>query len=452
MRTKTVISEDVVAFKSLMKKKNIVVDAAYFDRYFNSKKAQLEIMSFSDYIYLSSVFFNPNQVQTVDKHSILQDIQYLKELLPRVYGGYEIFRNRGLDWHNFFAKWERGLSRLPSAIPLSKALIDFDKMFSKFIDNHFQFPFVVKRSKTSSCTLLGRESNIAFVHTQKKVFDGQELRTQPIYFGPQAACSSDELKQLLTRQDHDVYLKEFSFADGIVLTEEHDYSYLRIPTMTSDARSDISKIKRKKINLNTPLIVDLRSNKGFGNYELVHLLNKLAGIAGSVDYFDYFNTKVKKNKYVDTIADNFDLFFTLLYKTDDKKLDLRRVIKSNLSAKRSKSEKTKKINNKRPVVVLINRFVSSDGEAMVNYIRHFKNHIVIGENTSGSCEFVEPGLLFLPKTKLPLMVPRGFNKLKIDGVRSIDGFGLSPDVYIFGTQWGKTSILSCIKQLDLRVK
>jgi hypothetical protein len=68
MRTKTVISEDVVAFKSLMKKKNIVVDAAYFDRYFNSKKAQSEIMSFSDYIYLSSVFFNPNQVQTVDNH------------------------------------------------------------------------------------------------------------------------------------------------------------------------------------------------------------------------------------------------------------------------------------------------------------------------------------------------------------------------------------------------
>lgn len=440
-------SEEIQRYKLKLKNRNIIVDRDFFKRFFNLQKPRSCILRTSDYDLISQLAADPEILKEVCKNDLIDDISFLEKKFPYCYGGYSVFENRGLKWAKVFENWKRQINKLTPQISVNQAILPFESSFEHLIDNHLQFIFLKKRQKKTSVTIIGNKKVPGFTCHTRTVFRKNKLVNLPVSVGPISCLNSSIDKVTHDAQFHNQKINDFHPHNKIGLRSTKDYTYFRIPTFTSDVASQLQKIKiNKRKDFFGPLIIDVRSNKGLSNIKVVQLINQLADVQNNPEFLSYFDTHLKSNRYTTTLADNFDLFFLLHNKTDKSRLDLREVIKKNLETPTIKKSKTI-INNSRPVFVLINRFVSSDGEALLKYLMNFKNKVVLGENTGGCCEFVEPGLLILPKTKLPLFVPRGHNRIKNIDYPSLDGYGFAPDIYLDKDKWNKEDILSCIQNI-----
>jgi C-terminal processing protease CtpA/Prc len=83
----------------------------------------------------------------------------------------------------------------------------------------------------------------------------------------------------------------------------------------------------------------------------------------------------------------------------------------------------------RRILALVDNGCGSDCEAIVVLLAALPETIVVGVNTAGVGQFIQPGLALLPHTGLAFRMALGTSDTYGDG-RSFDGYGLDVDVVL----------------------
>lgn len=81
------------------------------------------------------------------------------------------------------------------------------------------------------------------------------------------------------------------------------------------------------------------------------------------------------------------------------------------------------------LLVLVNNGCGSDCEAEVLMLSSLPQTVVVGSNTFGVAQFIQPGYSVLPHTRLPFRIALGTSDAYGDG-RSFDGFGVDVDIVL----------------------
>lgn len=445
-------------FQILTQQKNIFFGSQYFKEILYRYPDLIEwAIKPDDYKFIVNKLVGTNSERPmVNRDDFNADISELKTVLKKTYSGYGVFRSRGLSWDSFFKKWQIVISKKGAIIPIDEVFEHFDATFSEFIDNHFGYYFSgMKRQDNRSLSIVNKKNVKGFLRARKKILKNNKFTKIQIQYGPAHLAQIEKTKWRHSAEFHAKMISQFGKADDLYIKSFGNCTYLRVPTFTSNVRTQYNKLNFKdKRFMKGPLIVDIRSNAGFSNIDFTEeVIGYLAGVEGTPKYLDYFHIKMRRGKLVEQLANNFGLFTRLMTKTNNEKLDLRPYYKRKIKLMTSsqperemqKISKTK-VFNKRPVILLVNRFTGSDGEAMLQYLRHWSNVKVVGENTSGSCEFSQPGLYILKRTKIPFFIPRGHKQINL---AKLDGFGFPPDLYLDEKAWGRSGILKLIDIYDL---
>src|SRR6185295_9316328 len=83
----------------------------------------------------------------------------------------------------------------------------------------------------------------------------------------------------------------------------------------------------------------------------------------------------------------------------------------------------------RRVMVLVNNGTGSDGEYMLELLASLPEAVVVGTNTYGVAQYIQPGYSVLPHTRLPFRVALGTSDGYGDN-RSFDGYGFDVDILL----------------------
>ena len=80
-------------------------------------------------------------------------------------------------------------------------------------------------------------------------------------------------------------------------------------------------------------------------------------------------------------------------------------------------------------MLLVDNFCGSDCEFTTYVLASVPGSIIVGENTFGVCQFIQPGYCILPHSRVPFRIALGRSDLYGDG-RSVDGYGLDVDMVL----------------------
>jgi C-terminal processing protease CtpA/Prc len=100
------------------------------------------------------------------------------------------------------------------------------------------------------------------------------------------------------------------------------------------------------------------------------------------------------------------------------------------------------------LVVLVDGGCGSDCEYLASGLSRLPEAVVVGLNTYGVTEYIQPGYSVLPNTRLPFRIALGTATIYGDG-RSVDGYGLDVDVLVDGKDaWTKEALLRLVGAVD----
>jgi C-terminal processing protease CtpA/Prc len=81
------------------------------------------------------------------------------------------------------------------------------------------------------------------------------------------------------------------------------------------------------------------------------------------------------------------------------------------------------------IIALVNSRCGSDCELLTEMLASLRETIVVGTNTYGVCQMIQPGYSVLPHTGLRYRIALGRSDPYGDN-RSVDGYGLDVDVVL----------------------
>jgi C-terminal processing protease CtpA/Prc len=81
------------------------------------------------------------------------------------------------------------------------------------------------------------------------------------------------------------------------------------------------------------------------------------------------------------------------------------------------------------IIALVDNGCGSDCEFLVETLATLPETVVVGENTFGVAQFIQPGYAMLPHTGLPFRIALGVSDAYGDG-RSFDGYGFDVDIVL----------------------
>ena len=81
------------------------------------------------------------------------------------------------------------------------------------------------------------------------------------------------------------------------------------------------------------------------------------------------------------------------------------------------------------IVALVNNGAGSDAEYMVQLLASLPETVIVGSNTFGVAQYIQPGYSVLPHTRLPFRIALGTDDAYGDN-RSFDGYGFDVDILL----------------------
>jgi C-terminal processing protease CtpA/Prc len=100
------------------------------------------------------------------------------------------------------------------------------------------------------------------------------------------------------------------------------------------------------------------------------------------------------------------------------------------------------------IMVVVDNECGSDCEYMTHILANLPETVVVGVNTFGVMQYIQPGYSALPNTRLPFRVALGTSDVYGDN-RSVDGYGLDVDVLISGAAgWSRDGLLALAQLLS----
>jgi hypothetical protein len=404
---------------------------------------------------------------------LFADLDVLEPVMTRAYGGWDSMAARGWNWALWFAEWRKQLAAQGTAeISLDEAFSPMDRLFAFQRDNHTQIPLnrwgtsdgsqtaILAATPTNACTGIragGRQFSIdqndagQHVRTAKQWTSGAKSFTDTSYISmpssygtPQAVrCGaewialqpvgnrpgrlSSMLRNLWTAIRRD-WPKVDRIGGGVV--------YARLPTFDSSHYQGISHEGwPRRAPGDRVLIVDLRDNDGgAAGYGLDVLKGWID--EGRMVQLTSIGTRIASSCLYPALRWNYPGSIDTQWK--QQLLDRMaqpyppgcpRTVDATPSKWTYLQHRFAPRQGDLRIVALVNSHCGSDCEWMTEELASLPETIVVGSNTYGVCQMVQPGYSVLPHTGLRYRIALGRSDPYGDN-RSVDGYGLDVDVVL----------------------
>lgn len=441
-------------------------------------------------------WFTTRRPDSVSADALGLDLPILEHLMERAYGGWDVARKRGWDWHSWFTDWEAMLNaHAGESLRLADAFAPMKQLMAFQLDNHTTIPLVGPRfGSTSQSAVIARAPNAAcpeFKTTAGAVvpLDVHDPSQQPrrakrwvslsqvladvTYISlpssrgePQSIhCGAEWIPMVVayprglfesTREEmaaRDRLIRELSGAtvdEPNVKLLEPTVAYARMPTFNE---KNAQLIEQRAAGWPEPtsaervLIVDLRDNDG-GTADFTPIAR----------WVDERRTEPgqKTDRHVGASCLYHALrwgYFTFSTRgvTPPASPTIRWRVRASIdelaqpsptdcpatftdsSAEWGYRQHTMapagNVGGHIRIVVLINNGCASDCEFMTLLLASLPETVIVGSNTFGVGQFIQPGYSVLPHTRLPFRIALGTSDNYGDK-RSFDGYGLDVDVLL----------------------
>ncbi len=412
---------------------------------------------------------------------LLADLDTLQPVMERAYGGWDSAAAHGWNWSQWFAGWRGRLAAQGRAnLSFDEAFAPMDALLAFQRDNHTQIPLARRQTSDGSQTSLLASAPSApcvEVRTSKRLVPipgddaGQQVRSarawdgsadsfteahylsMPTSFGTPQAVRCGEVwislnpvgsrTRTLSAILHRLWIEDLGqdrprierLGDGIV--------YARLPTFEWSNYEHVSRQRwAQRTSADRVLIVDLRDNQGgSAGYGLEVLkgwieedrMLRFADIGGQLvssclyaplrlnEEFQSTPTILpSQEKFIQTMLDRMAQPYPsgcprTVATTPAHWIYLQRHFAPEPSGLR--------------IVALVNSHCGSDCEQLTAMLASLPETLVVGTNTYGVCQMIQPGYSVLPHTGLRYRMALGRSDFYGDG-RSVEGYGLDVDVVV----------------------
>lgn len=418
---------------------------------------------------------------------VLADVDVLEAVMSRAYGGWSSAEAQGWQWQPWFDAWRQKLREAgerPLSIP--EAFQPMDALFAVRLDNHTQVPLqrmdtlslsqsaVLARAPRGPCTRVRNREGTQ--HPLNPRDAGQQprkalapdagfTRLEEVHYlaVPSARghltaveCAGEwiELTPAGGPEDTPVerlVLQEL-FASGggpEVRRLSPEVVYARLPSMNP---STYSGLQEKRATWPQPngqervLVVDLRGNGG-GSADLGWQVLQGWVDPARVMPLEKHGRSVGKSCLYPALRWNFMSVFMAGVQPPLEEQD-RKELQDSLDAllepapegcpretTETPAQWTWKQHEVRRgvtglrILALVDNRCGSDCEYLAKQLGSLPETVVVGRNTGGICQFIQPGYGVLPHTRLPFRIALGESNVYGDH-RSVDGHGLDVDVLL----------------------
>jgi C-terminal processing protease CtpA/Prc len=404
---------------------------------------------------------------------LLADLDVLQPVMARAYGGWDGAVARGWNWDRWFGAWRSRLAaKGNSEISLDEAFAPMDQLLAFQRDNHTQIPLnrqtsdgsqtaVLARAPAAACTEIRSSDGIFSIDAKdagqrvrraKLWMSGAKFFTDASYISvpssrgvPQSVrCGGDwiALQVAGERQDkrwstlRKVWRETFGrvrpkverIGDGVV--------YARLPEFDSPHYGGISREGwANREPSDRVLIVDLRNNGGGQIDDGLNVLKDWVDERRMV-HFDSIGSQINSSCLYAALKWGYP------DSTDKGRMQelLNRMAlpypsgcPRSVSTTPSKWSYLRHHYDPKPgdmrIIALVNSGCGSDCELMTEELASLPETLVVGVNTYGVCQMIQPGYSVLPHTGLRYRIALGRSDPYGDN-RSVDGYGLDVDVVL----------------------
>lgn len=437
--------------------------------------------------------------------ALLADLDALELAMSRAYGGWNVAAKHGFDWKSWFERWRAQLTTAGTKwLPLANAFAPVEE-FERFqLDNHTTIPLGLRLGAGSRTTLLakrppgpcsrvkdkaGKEhplnaSDPAQVAKMARRWDGKELAPAfylahpsllrdiaSAYCGDQWIATTDP--EELERRD----LKESILGMSKQAKDQPflrhltpEVAYLRLPSFTK-VNSEIIARERaswdKATGKERSLIVDLRANDGGdAAFEALDGFVSLDEIKANVSFdkttgasclypalrwgYGSLSSWGLEPPLTDGMRARLQSSHDELFTKDDPSCPQKFVVERAKKNFRDHARLQRPRAGKPRVMLVVDEGCSSDCEFMVGTLAKLPETVIVGANTYGVMQFIQPGYSVLPNTRLPFRIALGTSDPYGDN-RSLDGYGFDVDVVIDGKDaWSEAGLLQLEQALRSR--
>lgn len=437
--------------------------------------------------------------------ALLADLDALELAMSRAYGGWDVAAKHGFEWKAWFERWRGQLTTAGARwLPLASAFAPVEELQRFQLDNHTTIPLglrfgagshttLLRQKPTGPCTRVkdkaGKEyainiSDPAQVTKAARRWDGKELTPawylahpshrrdlESAFCGGQwvATASPEALdKRGLTEGilGMSKQAKDLPFLRH--LTPE--VAYLRLPSFT---KASAEVIERERSSWDNPtgkeraLIVDLRGNEGgdaafqtlAGWIALDELKDNLGfdkSTGASCLYpalrwgYSSISSFGLEPPLTDAMRTRMQSEFDALFTKDDPSCPAKFVVERAKKNFRDHARSQRPRARKPRLMLVVDEGCGSDCEFMVGTLAKLPETIIVGTNTYGVMQYIQPGYSVLPNTRLPFRFALGTSDSYGDN-RSLDGYGFDVDVVIDGKEaWSEAGLLQLEQALRLR--
>lgn len=431
-----------------------------------------------------SSWWRDRDVQEVTASAFRQDLSVLHTIMEKAYGGWQRAATLGWNWNKWFADWDSQLAAKGDAkIGLREALAPFERLETFQLDNHsgplskavsFQSgsttaalesapsgPCVALKNGAGEELPLNSKDPAQNARPAKIVRGGDARETDGYYLSypmrrgvvSHVKCGNAWIPLLTwtnsSRNAAIEALAQHSAGEPSYREISENIGYLRLPTFSKPNNELLRKLLpslppsagREKL-----LIIDMRGNGG-GDAPIGELAQWID--LDSVRPAMLFSRVLLKSCVYDALRWGYTQFTSQSLKPP-LSLELRTSLQQQMDALlqpdpvgcpamgdgvRSRWD-YRRHNSAGPpaagkprLMVLVDRGCGSDCEGMTYMLAAEPGSVVVGENTYGVGQFIQPGYFVLPHARVPFRIALGMSDIYGDA-RSFDGYGLGPDIVL----------------------
>jgi C-terminal processing protease CtpA/Prc len=409
---------------------------------------------------------------------LLADLDTLQPVMQRAYGGWDSAAARGWNWGSWFAGWRKLLASRGSAeVSFNEAFAPVDALIAFQRDNHTQIP--LSRNSTSDgsqtalltttpdepCDEIRAGDRIFPIHSEdpaQQVRSTEVWRTgtsalanahylaMPTSMGTSQAvhCGTDwirlepvsqrlstfsKLRMVLTRKADSPRITRVG--EGIV--------YARLPTFSPQNYQNISRQGwPARLPGDRVLVVDLRNNEGGAWGYGLSTLNGWIDEQRMVPWDQFGRTLITSclyaplrwNQSIENVGSILPSQKAFLQGLLDRMAqpyppDCPRTTEEEPAHWTYLQHRFNPKPGDMRIIVLVNSGCGSDCELITAQLSSLRETLVVGTNTYGVGQFIQPGYSVLPHTKLKYRLALGRSNFYGDD-RSFDGYGLNVDVVL----------------------
>jgi len=439
---------------------------------------------------------------------LLLDLDILQMVMERTYGGWELAESRGWNWNKWFEDWRAELKgqSSPKAMPLSVLLARFDRLQDFQTDNHTK---LIYSSNLGSDHRLASQSAVLVGEPATKCQSLESANGVMHAISPLDAASQPKRVSLLSSHQarapawYVTYPKRlgtmikiwcgrkalalqevFSPVDEMgrqvrlgLLPSIHPFyqqltpsiAYLRVPTLHEDLSAAVDALPVPESFKKTQLfIVDLRLNDGGWNRDVMQKFREKLEVED-----------VRHQGFQDLLAFEPEVDVRLKESCLDQPLEFAFLQRSPTPPQAPLQESVDHIVSSQPsscttsvrrfssvwhypdrrfrpradngpiFMMVVDNLCGSDCEAAVLNMAKNPNTVVVGHNTFGALQFIQPGLFMLPRTRVIVQMARGMSNTHGDH-RNLDGRGLDVDILLKDEASHRMPALESLAQQILR--